>query len=167
MWGLIPGPRDHDLSWRQMLNWLNHPGIPKNQRFLKFGISDPTENLMKTTKLLRKRHIRCILSKLLGTSWCPSYQVNPWSKPIPPPFFWIFYLFMRDIERERGREMGRGRSRLHSGSPMWNLILKLQDHALSQRQMLNWWATQASQNLSLFFMMKKPKFRETWLKLNS
>ena len=25
-WGLIPGPRDHDLSWRQKLNRLSHPG---------------------------------------------------------------------------------------------------------------------------------------------
>ena len=24
--GLIPGPWDHDLSWRQMLNRLSHPG---------------------------------------------------------------------------------------------------------------------------------------------
>ena len=26
--GWIPGPRDHDLSYRQMLNWLSHPGAP-------------------------------------------------------------------------------------------------------------------------------------------
>ena len=25
-WGLIPGPWDPDLSWRQMLNQLSHPG---------------------------------------------------------------------------------------------------------------------------------------------
>ena len=25
MWGSIPGPWDHDQSWRQMLNWLSHP----------------------------------------------------------------------------------------------------------------------------------------------
>ena len=23
-WGWIPGPQDHDLSWRQTLNWLSH-----------------------------------------------------------------------------------------------------------------------------------------------
>ena len=34
----------------------------------------------------------------------------------------FIYLFMRDIERERGRDTGRGRSRLHAGSPMWDLI---------------------------------------------
>ena len=48
-------------------------------------------------------------------------------------------LFMREREkeRERGRDTGRGRSRLQAGSPMWDSILGLQDHALSQRQMLN------------------------------
>ena len=43
----------------------------------------------------------------------------------------------RQRERERGRDTGRGRSRLHAGSPMWDLILGLQDHDLGQRQMLN------------------------------
>ena len=46
---------------------------------------------------------------------------------------------MRDTER--GREVGRGRSRVPTGSPMYNLILGPQDHNLSQRQMLNHWAT--------------------------
>ena len=34
----------------------------------------------------------------------------------------FIYLFMRDIEKERGRDIGRGRSRLLSGSPMWDSI---------------------------------------------
>ena len=40
---------------------------------------------------------------------------------------------MRDThtERERGIDIGRGRSRLHAGSPLWDLILGHQDHALS------------------------------------
>ena len=29
---------------------------------------------------------------------------------------------MRDTERERGRDIGRGRSRFHAGSSMWDLI---------------------------------------------
>ena len=46
-------------------------------------------------------------------------------------FFKIFiYLFMRDTEGQRGRDTGRGRSRLHAGSPMWHSIPGLQDHAL-------------------------------------
>ena len=41
----------------------------------------------------------------------------------------FFYLFMRDTGREReARHTGRGRSRLHGGSPMWDLIPGLQDH---------------------------------------
>ena len=28
MWDWIPGPRDHALSQRQMLNLLSHPSIP-------------------------------------------------------------------------------------------------------------------------------------------
>ena len=43
----------------------------------------------------------------------------------------------RERERERGRDTGGGRSRLHAGSPMWDSIPGLQDHALGQRQVLN------------------------------
>ena len=50
---------------------------------------------------------------------------------------------MRD--RERGRDIGRGRSRLHAGSPTQDSIPGLQDHALSRRQTLNHCTTQASQ----------------------
>ena len=45
------------------------------------------------------------------------------------PLFFLrfFYLFMRDTEK--GRDKGRGGSRLHAGSPTWDSILGLQDHA--------------------------------------
>ena len=29
--GSIPGPKDHDLSWRQMLNRPSHPDAPRAQ----------------------------------------------------------------------------------------------------------------------------------------
>ena len=32
----------------------------------------------------------------------------------------VIYLFIRDPER--GRDTGRGRSRLHAGTPMWDLV---------------------------------------------
>ena len=32
------------------------------------------------------------------------------------------YLFMTDTQRERGRDTGRGRSRLHVGTLMWDSI---------------------------------------------
>ena len=44
-------------------------------------------------------------------------------------------LYMRDIER--GRDIGRGRSRLPAGSLVLKLIPGPQDHDLSQRQTLN------------------------------
>ena len=59
----------------------------------------------------------------------------------------FIYLLMRD--RERGRDIGRGRGRLLTGSPMWDLIPGLRDHTLSQRQMFNLWATEASQHLKV------------------
>ena len=40
----------------------------------------------------------------------------------------FIYLFM--IEKERGRDTGRGNSRLHAGSPTWDSIPGLQDHTL-------------------------------------
>ena len=43
----------------------------------------------------------------------------------------------RETETERGRVTGRGRSRLHAGSPMWDSIPGLQDHALDPRYALN------------------------------
>ena len=41
---------------------------------------------------------------------------------------------MRDTarERERSRDTGRGRSRLHAGSLTWDSILGLQDHAWAE-----------------------------------
>jgi len=33
MWDSIPGPRDHDLSRRQTLNHLSHPGAPNMMSF--------------------------------------------------------------------------------------------------------------------------------------
>ena len=38
-------------------------------------------------------------------------------------FIYLFiYLFINERHRERGRDTGRRRSRLHAGSPMWDLI---------------------------------------------
>ena len=43
-------------------------------------------------------------------------------------------LFIHETERERGRDTGRGRSRLHAGSPMWDSIPGSRGHALGQRR---------------------------------
>ena len=49
----------------------------------------------------------------------------------------FIYLFRRDTHRERGRHIGRGRSRLHAGSLTQDLILEPRDHNPGQSQMLN------------------------------
>ena len=46
-------------------------------------------------------------------------------------FFFKIYLFIHGRHRERGRDTGRGRSRLLAGSPMWDSIPGPRDHALS------------------------------------
>ena len=60
-------------------------------------------------------------------------------KDFVTPMFIFFkdfiYSFMRDMER--GRDIGRGRSRLLAGILMWDLIPGLQDHSLGQRQAPN------------------------------
>ena len=67
-------------------------------------------------------------------------------------FFLRFDLFIHETQRERGRDTGRGRSRLNAGSPMWDLIPGAQDHTLSRRQTLKHWATQASPYLEFILM---------------
>ena len=52
--------------------------------------------------------------------------------------------------KERGRDLGRGRSRLPEGNLMWNSIPELQDHDLSQRQTFKHQATQASFKIEAF-----------------
>ena len=49
---------------------------------------------------------------------------------------------MRDTER--GRDIGRGRSRFPEGNLMWDSILGLRGQDLSRRQTLNHGATQVS-----------------------
>ena len=74
-------------------------------------------------------------------------------------FLKIFYLFIHERHnRERGRETGRGRSRLHAWSLMRDSIPELLDHALSQKQTLNHWATQVSLNMRYLLMVRKTDY---------
>ena len=45
-----------------------------------------------------------------------------------------FYLFIHERHTEKGRDTGRGKSRLPVGSPMWDSIPGLWDQDLSRRQ---------------------------------
>ena len=58
--------------------------------------------------------------------------------------FKILFIYSWETQRKRGRDTGRGRSRLHAGSPMCDSIPGLQDHTLGQRQAPNCWVTQGS-----------------------
>ena len=109
--------------------------------------------------LTRKVHVRsrrvllntlwlCISNMLMGPRCCWGRDHTLSSKVANCPtssdfskdsiiFLKIIYLFIHKRHRDRGRDIGRGRNRLHAGSPMWDSILVLQDHTLSQRQTLN------------------------------
>ena len=56
--GSIPGPWDHDLSWRQPLNWLNHLGSPKDSiiisEYHSTGLKSPCIRTFHTTSYLSK-----------------------------------------------------------------------------------------------------------------
>ena len=56
---------------------------------------------------------------------------------------------MRDTERDRDRDIGRGRSRLFARSPMQDLIPGTWDHNLGQRETYSNCATQASQLVAI------------------
>ena len=51
-----------------------------------------------------------------------------------------FYLFINERHTERGRDIGKGRSRLPVRNLMWDSILGPQDHDLSRRKTLSHWA---------------------------
>ena len=69
----------------------------------------------------------------------------------PRIFFLRFYLFIYERHRERERQRHKQREKQTlCMKPDVDLVPVLQDHALSQRQMLNRWATQASPNKTLF-----------------
>ena len=72
-----------------------------------------------------------------------------------PPYFCPFFFFFNDSHRERERERQRHRQREKqapcTGSPTWDSIPGLQDHALGRRQALNRCATQGSLLLHFVF----------------
>ena len=72
-----------------------------------------------------------------------------------------FYLFTHERHTKRGRDTGRGRSRLHARSPTWDSILGPLDHALSQRQALNCCATQGSPHSHILYRTMTEKIIST------
>lgn len=107
------------------------------------------------------------LGKLLSPSVAPFspvksvFPLSGTSRSAEDFFFNILFIH----ERERERDIGRGRSRLHTGSPMWDRTQGLRDHALGQRQALNCWATQMSQCWRFFIDDSWEQNPAIWQKL--
>ena len=128
--GSIPGPWDHDLSQRRMPNWLSHPSIPQINKTLK-----QTHTPELCNKLHSPWEIFWVLLMFAYKS-CTRLKGHQRGDFF---FYGFIYLFMRDAERERQRE----KQAPHREPDVW-LDPGSWDQALSQRQMLNRWATQVS-----------------------
>ena len=68
--------------------------------------------------------------------------------------FSSFYLFIHDRHTERGRDIGRGRSRPPVGSPMRDSMPGPWNDDMSRRQMLNHWARQMPQDIYLLILFQ-------------
>ena len=75
--------------------------------------------------------------------------MGPWFHQTSVLFFLKknIYVCIHERHTERGRDTGRGRSRLLVGSTTWDSIPGPWDHDLSRRQTLNHWATQVPLSL--------------------
>ena len=100
------------------------------------------------SKTFKIYHMICSNSEYVGNfhiSTITSFQIKF--------LFFLKILFIHERHRERGRDTGRERSRLHAGSPMWDSIPGLQNHALGQRRVPNRWATPGSPWLFLLIAL--------------
>ena len=143
----LAGSRDLDkcpsVSWLScLLGWLysqagapcGDKGATSSSREVCWefrGHAEKVPVLNRSSKCLRE-------SPQHACPWAPGLAVPSGPQAGVTPFFFkkdFVYLFMRD--KERGRETGRGRSRLPVGSPMRDSIPEPRDQNLSQRQMLS------------------------------
>ena len=121
--GAEVGAPFHDPCWNQELTliWLNHPGIPR----LSLSHLYTQHRAWTHNPETKKCH-----APLTEPARCLRY--TEFKKCFNKNFF---NLFIHETQRGGGhRDTGRGRSRLHAGSPMRDLIQGLQDQALGQRR---------------------------------
>ena len=161
------------MLWKDGANRFVQCRVATNLQFVKYAVSMKHNKVSVKHKKCRYAHwdknVRlykalCFLFScwyLSGLTLFLSFSTWPMQPLYPVAFiqrhdllskFPILYFFLFNIlfisswetQKERGRDIGRGRSRLHAGNTMWDLILELQDQAPGGRQTLNCWATQAS-----------------------
>ena len=114
------------------------------------------------------RQCKCSVSpRLTHCLWYPSVDLvcnSYWAVCLLVIFYFslslslkILLIYLRDVER--GRDTGRGRSRLLTGSPMWVWIPGPWDHDLSWRQMLNHWTIQVPHLSFLKILLERERVR--------
>ena len=139
----IPGPCHQRL-------WLSGPGTGPTNLHLK-GISTP--RILKVARLETKDI--CINFSLYQNK-SDSGDINSFTSSFNSKMCLFFFkdLFILERHRDRGRDIGKGRSRLPVGNGMRDLIPGPQDHALSQRQTLNYWVTQVALPDVLYWLIE-------------
>ena len=135
MWGSIPGPWDHDLSWSRYFNRLSHPGTPLTTFF---GIYEKYLNTQQCLWHFRgPPEILCWGQASFSHTLSFSFLTWLVQSSILPFFFagsflfLRFYLFIHERQREREAEtQAEGEAGSIAGSPTWDLIPGLQDDTL-------------------------------------
>ena len=83
--GRIPGPCNHDLSWRQMLKWLSHQGVPK----ILFIYLRESEWDREGERIWGRLHAAC-------RAWCEARSHHPeimtWAKTKNWMLNWLSHL---------------------------------------------------------------------------
>ena len=115
--------------------WLMRPPFSQYElKGLKIFVSFPSPpsnelpSSMGSTFLYPIHHLICTITPLIqphtafSLHHCSTFLIfSPFNLFFL--FFLIFYLFIYERHTERGRDTGRGRSRLPAGSLMWDSIL--------------------------------------------
>ena len=110
--------------------------------FNKLGIEENCFNVIKKKKSVTTTPTNFILNDEELITFLLRLGIRQELLPLLLTFkrlglFKIFYLFIHEKHTEGGRDIGRGRSRLTVGSPMWYWIRGPWDHDRSQRPMFN------------------------------
>ena len=101
VWGSIPGPQDHNLSWRQMLHCQSHLGTPFFSFFKRIlsiysWVTQREAETQAEEEAGSLRGAQCGTQSWTPGSWPePKADAQPLSHPgVPLFFFFIFFLIL-------------------------------------------------------------------------